>query len=299
MPAGTFFDDGGGVSLTAAMEGGSPLPSWMTFDPLTRTFAGTPDAFSVGDNEGVRIYRVGVTATDGEGASTTTILNLAVRGPNPGSLVIGSEGNDTLTGTPGPDVIYGLGGNDTISGGAGIDTYVLDHGFGHDIITGRYINQFGNEVWDIDDIISFGAGIAPSDITVQLVNSFPDLSQTGIFFSSSDPTLITGFSLYDVRLSVAGTDDSVLLQRQQDNQAFPNFHHSIEQVRFADGTVWSAADVTARMTTGGSGNDTLGGDNSANTLTGGAGNDRLIGQDDDTLIGGRKRPHGGPATTPM
>src|SRR5262249_42490849 len=80
VPAGTFSDDKGGVALTARMVDGSDLPSWLSFDPLTRTFAGTPDIFSVGDNEGVHVYRVAVTATDTDGAQTATILNVAVRG---------------------------------------------------------------------------------------------------------------------------------------------------------------------------------------------------------------------------
>ena len=61
----------------------------------------------------------------------------------------------------------------------------------------------------------------------------------------------------------------------------------MEQVRFADGTIWTAADLTARVATGGNGNDILSGDNSNNILSGAAGNDRLFGQlGNDTLIGG-------------
>ncbi len=283
VPAGTFSDDGGGVGLTARMTDGSALPTWMTFDPLTRTFSGTPDLGSVGDNEGVHLYRVAVIATDSEGASTSTIFNLAVRGPNPGTLIFGSEGNDTLNGTLGPDQIYGLGGNDSMQGREGADTYAFDRGFGHDTIAGFYNDQSGNQIKTTDDIIRFGAGIAPSDITVAYGDSFA----TSIFFNSSDPTIIDSFYKFDMTLTVAGTNDSIRIERQLEEDRFVNFRHPIEEVHFADGTVWTAADLTNKVTTGGAGNDLLAGDSLGNLMSGGAGNDRLVGMDgNDTLIGG-------------
>jgi Ca2+-binding RTX toxin-like protein len=284
VPAGTFSDDKGAVALTARMIDGSALPSWLSFDPLTRTFVGTPDGASVGDSEGVHLYRVAVVATDSDGAQTSAILNLAVRGPNPPTLIFGTEGNDSIGGTLGPDTIYGLGGDDVMQGKEGVDTYVFDRGFGHDTIAARYINQFGLDTAATDDVIAFGAGIAPSDITVTFADSFGSPS---IFFNTSDPTIIDSFFKDDIILTLAGTGDSVRIQRQLDEDRFVNFHHPIEQIRFADGTVWSAADLTAKVATGGSGNDLLAGDAVANVLTGGAGNDRLVAQDgNDTLIGG-------------
>jgi Ca2+-binding RTX toxin-like protein len=284
VPPGTFADDGGGVSLTAHLVDGTGLPSWLSFDPLTRRFSGTPDFSSVGDNEGVHIYRIAVVATDSDGAATTTIFNLAVRGPNPGALLLGSEGNDTLLGTLGPDTIIGLGGDDQMQGREGVDIYVLDRGFGHDTIRGRYIDQSGNEISTTNDVIAFGEGISPTDITVQLVDSS---SGSDIFFNIHDPTLIASFYRSDILLTLAASGNSVRLQYQQRDDRFQNFQHTIEQVRFADGTVWTAADLTNRLAVGGAGDDLLAGDQSNNVLTGGAGNDRLVAQDgNDTLVGG-------------
>ena len=283
VPAGTFFDDKGGVGLTAKMADGSDLPDWLTFDPLTRTFFGTPDLGSVGESEGVHVYRVAVIATDTDGASTTAILNLAVRGPNPGSLFFGTEGDDSITGTLGPDTIYGLGGNDTMQGRQGIDTYVFDLNFGHDTIARQYVDPFGNPISTTDDIISFGTGIAPSDISVAFADSF---GPPGIHFNTSDPTIINGFSKDDLILTVAGTGDTIRIETQLITDQFSH-RHSIEQIRFADGTVWSAADLTAKVSTGGAGNDLLAGDFVDNAISGGAGNDRMLGQEgNDTLIGG-------------
>jgi uncharacterized delta-60 repeat protein len=42
IPANLFTDpDGDPLTLTATQADGSPLPSWLTFDPATRTFSGT------------------------------------------------------------------------------------------------------------------------------------------------------------------------------------------------------------------------------------------------------------------
>src|SRR5262245_65790772 len=38
------------------------------------------------------------------------------------ATIVGTDGNDSLTGSQGPDVIVGLGGNDKVSGLAGDDT---------------------------------------------------------------------------------------------------------------------------------------------------------------------------------
>ena len=171
-----------------------------------------------------------------------------------------------------------------LQGRDGIDTYVFDRGFGHDTIASRYVGEGGLEFVTSDDIVSFGAGIAASDVSVQFANSFPG---NNVFFDIHDPTIITDFYQDDVVLTVGSTGDSVRIATQLINDRFSNFSHTVEQVRFADGTVWSGADITNRLATGTAGNDMLVGDFSANLLTGGAGNDRLLGQEgDDTLIGG-------------
>ncbi len=60
VPAGTFSDiDSGSLTYAATMSDGSALPSWLTFNPATRTFTGTPPL----DFNGVIDLRV--TASDG------------------------------------------------------------------------------------------------------------------------------------------------------------------------------------------------------------------------------------------
>lgn len=82
VPAGTFTDaDGDDLSLTATLADGSPLPSWLTFDPATATFAGTPDDPDIG------ALTVRVTATDPAGAAVSDSFGLSVTPVNDAPVV--------------------------------------------------------------------------------------------------------------------------------------------------------------------------------------------------------------------
>ena len=67
VPASSFTDVDAGDSLTlsATLADGSPLPAWLTFNPATQTFSGTPL------NDDVGSLNIRVTATDTSGASAT------------------------------------------------------------------------------------------------------------------------------------------------------------------------------------------------------------------------------------
>ena len=84
VPADAFTDaDGDMLTYTAALSDGGMLPSWLTFDPATRTFTGTPGP---GDSGPVRVT---VTASDGtatvsdEFALMVTVRNTAPEVANP------------------------------------------------------------------------------------------------------------------------------------------------------------------------------------------------------------------------
>jgi len=84
LPAGMFADVDAGDSLaySASLAGGAPLPSWLTFDPVSGQFSGTPGAADVGS------VAIDVTATDGSGAMAVDTFNLTVGAnivPNPAS----------------------------------------------------------------------------------------------------------------------------------------------------------------------------------------------------------------------
>lgn len=165
-------------------------------------------------------------------------------------------------------------GNDTLTGHAGDDTYIFNPGGGKDVINERayYLDfsysgriYFGGGF----DTLQFGEGISPNDITL----------------SRYANSLI---------MSVNGSEDQVTLQWWGNNGGHDEslVDARIEQVTFADSTVWTAADIWSRLAglplTGTDGTDHLYGWSLENaTLQGLAGDDMLFGnKGNDTLIGG-------------
>ncbi len=78
IPEDTFNDVDTGDTLTysATLADGSELPSWLTFDPATRTFSGTPTNDDVGE------VTVTVTATDTHSESISNSFTLTVENVN-------------------------------------------------------------------------------------------------------------------------------------------------------------------------------------------------------------------------
>ncbi len=82
VPNGTFTDaDGDALSLHATLADGSALPSWLTFDPHTNTFSGTPVNADVGQMD------IKVTAADPSGATTNDVFHLSVANVNDAPVV--------------------------------------------------------------------------------------------------------------------------------------------------------------------------------------------------------------------
>ena len=74
LASNTFSDIDIGDSLTylATLDNGNPLPTWLSFNPITRTFSGTPSNSDLGQ------VNLKVTATDSTGASVSDIFKLTV-----------------------------------------------------------------------------------------------------------------------------------------------------------------------------------------------------------------------------
>jgi hypothetical protein len=71
LPENTFVDpDGDTITYSAALSSGDPLPAWLSFDPNTRTFSGTPTASDAA------VYTIRVTATDSNGATASVLFTI-------------------------------------------------------------------------------------------------------------------------------------------------------------------------------------------------------------------------------
>ena len=191
-----------------------------------------------------------------------------LRGAMGDDQLYGEDGDDRISGGEGNDLIVGGRGNDIIDSFRGDDTYVFNRGDGKDVITDY--NGF--------DTVHFGEGIKPEDIVLKRV------------YVNRDWSLV---------MSIRGTEDAVTFISHFDPvKPYLNANYTLEQITFADGTVWTKDDIDYKMhhLTGTEENDQLaaydkadvvyygrGGDDN---LRGGAGNDQLYGEDgDDQLYG--------------
>jgi Tol biopolymer transport system component len=79
IPDAAFIDDDGDNTLTwsAQLASGDPLPAWLRFDPVTRTFSGTPT------QAGAMRVKIAVTDPAGAAASATFTLTAAPADESP------------------------------------------------------------------------------------------------------------------------------------------------------------------------------------------------------------------------
>ncbi|UZA13488.1 calcium-binding protein [Moraxella bovis] len=170
-----------------------------------------------------------------------------------GSRLDGKEGSDRLIGNAGNDTLIGGTGNDQLEGGAGNDTYLFELGDGKDTINSR-----DNNTNKIDSIV-FGENINPEQVTLKR-----DYNNLVISYSEQDQVTVQNFF---------------------DSNGVTNYR--IDQIKFADGTIWHVDDIKDKVLQATQGDDVIQGYAGDDTLTGLDGNDRLIGNaGNDTLIGG-------------
>ncbi|WP_322693468.1 ELWxxDGT repeat protein [Nostoc sp. DedSLP03] len=93
VPTTTFSDVDAGDTLTytASLSNGNPLPTWLSFNPTTRTFSGTPLNQNVGN------LSLKVTATDKDGASASSVFDLAIANTNDAPVVSNAIADQTAT----------------------------------------------------------------------------------------------------------------------------------------------------------------------------------------------------------
>jgi Ca2+-binding RTX toxin-like protein len=206
----------------------------------------------------------------------------------------GTSGNDILfvNEFSGGQLLQGMGGDDRLYGNALVGSETLVGGAGYDILYGRaasvtYVYQRGDGIDSIGStsafankgVLEFGALIAPSDVS---------LSRFGLITLNGD------------------VNQRVQIENQFYGNGSAVNENNIDEIRFADGTVWDAAEMHRRtsgtLTEGADvlyadyvvpsqmglgGNDTITGNLGNETLDGGGGDDQLFGgAGADLLIGG-------------
>jgi trimeric autotransporter adhesin len=203
--------------------------------------------------------------------------------PPDADVLLGGEGNDTLTSYWGADTLRGGAGRDvltalhwdvTLEGGTGDDTLttstggtiMFDRGEGADTIAAV---QTGDA--DSTRRLVFGAGVRPADLAATR----------------------TGTDGNDLLLTVAGGGGSVLLLSYFAASAPEGYRPAaLASVEFSNGTVWSRADVDRLAgvpvdPAGTDGADVLVGNSARNTILAQSGDDQVFGgSGGDMLYGG-------------
>ncbi len=327
IAANTFADVDVGDTLTysATLANGTALSAWLTFNPTTRTFSGTPADSDAG------VVSLKVTATDSGTLSAFDIFDVTLTVPN--LTLTGTSGNDVLTGGAGTDQLFGLAGNDILNGLAGND--VLDGGIGSDSMAGGT----GNDTYLVDntgdvvtELTSEGTDTVQSAVTYMLGSNVEHLTLTGsaaisgtgnvldnVLIGNSANNTLNGGAGND-RLDgglgsdtmVGGTGDDTYVVNQPGDIVSESLNQGIDKVESSitvtlgsnvenlvltgtaniNGTGSSTANLLIgnsgnNVLSAGSGNDTADGGEGGDTLLGGSGNDALYGGDGvDTLDGG-------------
>jgi VCBS repeat-containing protein len=307
LPADTFTDIDAGdlLSLNASLADGSALPSWLSFNAVTRTLSGEPayedvTAFFGGQAQTLSLR---VTATDKQGASASSVFSLTVN-QSPELTVVGSDGADNLRGASRNDQLFGGAGNDTLRGMRGDD--LLDGGTGADTLLGGV----GNDTYVVDnagDIVTefFNQGYdqVRSSINYVLPQHVEQLTLTGTALTATGNELDNALAgnalanfldggtgadqmaggLGDDRYLVDNSADSVVeLSNQGNDTVYASVNYST--AANVENLVLTGTALTA---SGNELNNVLVGNANGNALNGGGGNDLLAGWlGNDTLDGG-------------
>ncbi|MDX1253220.1 MAG: putative Ig domain-containing protein, partial [Gammaproteobacteria bacterium] len=209
-----------------------------------------------------------------------------IHGSSVAETIRGQSGNDTLIGNSGDDVIDGGAGDDLLMGATGWDsiyengqwvraertltprvsdngndTYLFGRGDGHDtLIEGSWV---ASEV----DRIELKAGVTPDDVRLERVRDAGDW-----------------WSVDDLKLTIRDTGETITVKRHFE----ASDRYAVEEIVFADGTVWNAEAIKSRVLLGEAGDEELRGFSGRDdAIIGGAGNDTLSGlSGNDVLSGG-------------
>lgn len=240
------------VSVTQANNGAD----------LVLNFAGSNDQITLSNAINSSLWRIEqVTFADGTNWSYSDLMAKATTPTSGNDIIYGDESNQTLSGGAGDDKLYGARGDDTLiggtgndylNGGPGSDTYVFAQGDGNDTI-----DDSRNVSWT--NTLQLGAGMTRQ-------NTFITTSANGL----------------DVVIGFVDSSDTISIKYMNVTTG-----NGIDQIKFADGSSWSYADIMARRMSYTAGNDTITGTSGNDTLYGGGGNDALSGlEGNDSLAGG-------------
>jgi Ca2+-binding RTX toxin-like protein len=135
------------------------------------------------------------------------------------NVITGNGGANTLNGAAGTDTLNGGAGNDSVDGGAGNDVVLFGKGDGQDTLLEATADATAGKL----NVLRFKTGVAVGEVTVKKVGT--DLEV--LIGTGTDKVTVKGF--YTGTGPTASTNP-------------------LQQIEFADGTVWNLAAIQSRVT---------------------------------------------------
>ncbi len=253
------------------------------------TATGTGDTLIGGSADRFYVQDASTLVQAAAGTQDTIYSSVSYIAPaNVDNLVLTGSANISATGNGAADMLTAGAGNDTLYAGSAADTLVA--GTGADSLVGVGANTYAIGSNSSNVVIStgtgggtidFGAGIAPSSLTVGMTmgtdGSPALLLQDGAMSVTVDGGLTGGIGLFDF----AGGQSLTLAQLLNDaGQVVSN------TITGALGNAIFEA-TAATSISGGLGNDTIFAAGAADTIFAGAGNQQIVGlQPGDVLVAG-------------
>ncbi|WP_176451945.1 putative Ig domain-containing protein [Rhodoferax sp. TH121] len=280
------IDVGDSLQWSLSLANGDPLPSWLSFDALTRTLLGTPQFKDTG------VLSLQVTVTDTSGATSSQTFALTVN-ETAGLQVTGTTADESLFGGSGSDHIDGGQGADTMSGGEGNDVYVVDNALDG-------VMEAANEGHDrVESAVSYTLGANLEDLTLTgtaAINGTGNAGNNTLVGNSANNSL-NGGAGSDVLIGGAGNDTyrvdvatDIVIENQNEGTDIVSssvisltLGANIENMVLLGSAALNGTgneldnfitgNAGANILVGGLGNDSLYGAGGADTMSGGLGND--------------------------
>jgi uncharacterized protein len=224
---GNDRDPDAGTTLSIQSVDGSATLGRLVFDPATKTlrYVADDDSFD-GLLPGQTVTdRFTYTVTDGNGLTSTAIVEVTVTGVFDSEFRFGGNGHDVITTGAGEDFLYGGNGNDTLSGGGGHDLLFGDNGndrlFGGD---GDDVLRGGNGNDQLSggegrDLFGFGRGGGSDTILDFDVEDDAIALDWGIGFKSHRVSDVNGDGQLDLTLAFSNGGGQVTLLGVSDASA--------------------------------------------------------------------------------
>ena len=233
--------------------------------------------------------------------------------------LIGGAGNDTLTGQgfdtlsggdgddllvaysdawdQGSNTLEGGAGNDTIYGSFGDDTYLFNLGDGRDLLIERRSNQAYSNITPSFDTLSFGEGIAATDLSfhrrgldlvIEHTNGTDSITVQNWFKEPTDHFKLDSLEFADgSSLTQADVENRVIFHGTAQADSILGYRALDDQIELGagDDQAWGRSGNDRIFGEGG--NDYLEGESGDDEIDGGIGNDQLDGGiGSDFLAGG-------------